>query len=202
MWLRAIRGINSEGFPFQSKLNTAVLLRLLILFTAVPLVELWLLLQIGRLTNLWFTVGLVLATGLIGAALARRQGWRTWRLIQEQLAQGQVPAGALLDGLMILVAGALLITPGILTDLTGFALLVPRFRNLLKRSIAARLKARTEIHFRRSGEGSSRAPGESLDESVIDVEWTTPPRDGPSRDNLPQEGSGHENDKADRSREP
>jgi len=119
-----------------------VLLRLLLLFTVVPLVELALLVWIGRQTSLWFTLGLVVATGLAGAWLARYQGFRCWRRVQQDLVAGALPADALVDGLMILLAGALLITPGVLTDLLGFALLLPPFRRLLRGYLKRRLVAR------------------------------------------------------------
>jgi len=86
-----------------------LLARLLLLFTVVPLVELALLLWIGSLTGLRFTLLLVLLTGIIGAGLARHQGLRCWLRVQQQLSAGQLPADPLVDGLMILVAGALLV---------------------------------------------------------------------------------------------
>ncbi len=109
-----------------------MLLRLLLLFTTVPLIELVLLLMLADHTGWQFTLGLVLATGIVGAALARWQGLRCLERLQQQAAAGQVPADPLMDGLMILVAAALLVTPGVLTDVVGFALLAPPVRGLLK----------------------------------------------------------------------
>ena len=148
-------------------------LRLLLLFTLVPLAELALLIQIGRATNLWFTIGLVLLTGLIGASLARRQGLETWRNIREQLARGEMPTGSLLEGLLILIAGVLLITPGVLTDCVGFSLLVPKVRERLKGRLLAWFKAHTAARFARF---QSVAPGAaSRDGTIIDVEYTVHP---------------------------
>jgi len=122
-----------------------LLARLLILFTVVPLVELALLLWIGSLTGWRLTLLLVLLTGIVGAGLARHQGIRCWLRVQQQLRAGQLPADPLVDGLMILVAGALLVTPGVLTDLFGFGLLLPPFRRILKRWLSRRFADRIVV---------------------------------------------------------
>jgi len=119
-----------------------VLLRLFLLFTIVPLVELWLLIEFSQWTSIGTTLVVVILTGALGAALARRQGTHAWREIQRQLASGQAPTEAVQDGLMILLAGALLITPGLLTDLCGFALLTPPLRRVVQRWLARRFVAR------------------------------------------------------------
>jgi UPF0716 protein FxsA len=109
------------------------LVRLLLLFTLVPLIELALLLELARHISWPTTLLIVLATGAIGAALARRQGWQTMQTIQHEMAAGRLPTQALTDGAMILVAGCLLVTPGVLTDAVGFSLLVPAMRRRFKR---------------------------------------------------------------------
>ena len=116
--------------------------RLLLLFTAIPLVELALLVEIGRLVGLATTVGMVLVTGVLGAWLARGQGVRVLARLQADLQSGRVPTDALLEGLMILIAGAVLLTPGLLTDLLGFALLSPVCRRLVQRTVTRYLKRR------------------------------------------------------------
>lgn len=98
--------------------------RLLLLFTVVPLGELLVLVEIGQRIGAGATVLLVLATGVLGAWLARREGARSVRQIQAELSSGSVPARELFHGLLILLAGAFLVTPGVLTDLVGFVLLV------------------------------------------------------------------------------
>jgi UPF0716 protein FxsA len=128
-----------------------MLLRLLLLFTVVPLVELVLLLVLADHTGWRFTLALVLITGIAGAALARWQGLRCLRRFHEQTAAGQIPADPLMDGLMILVAAALLVTPGMLTDLAGFALLLPPVRSVLKR----RVRRHWELRFQ-----AFQAPGQ------------------------------------------
>lgn len=99
--------------------------RLALLFVVVPLVELALLIQVGQVLGLGPTILLVLATGVGGAALARKEGLRTLAAIQGDLAGGRLPGSALLDGAAVLFGGALLLTPGILTDVLGFSLLLP-----------------------------------------------------------------------------
>lgn len=111
------------------------LLLLFVLFTAIPLVELWILFQISGWLGFWTTIGLVLGTGFAGAALARWQGWQVMERVQAEMRQGMLPAGALGDGALILVASVLLITPGVLTDLAGLSLLVPPVRGLVKRTL-------------------------------------------------------------------
>ena len=122
-----------------------MLLRLLFLFTVVPLIELVLLYWLAQQIEWGPTFGLILLTGFVGAALARREGLRCLTRIQEKMADGQLPGDPLLDGLMILVAGALLVTPGALTDLVGFALLLPGFRRVVKGYLKKRFQARITI---------------------------------------------------------
>ena len=122
-----------------------MLLRLLLLFTVVPLIELVLLLRLAERISWEATLGLILLTGFVGAALARYEGVRCITRIQQKLAAGQLPGDPLLDGLMILVAGALLVTPGVLTDLVGFSLLVPGLRRIMKRFLKKRFQARITV---------------------------------------------------------
>ena len=105
-----------------------MLARLMLLFIIVPMAELAILVAMTRYTSLLTTILMVLGTGALGAALARRQGFHVWQNVQQQLAQGKMPSRELMDGAMIVLAGAFLITPGLLTDTFGFCLLVPKFR--------------------------------------------------------------------------
>ena len=112
-------------------------------FTLVPLVELFLLIRIGEIIGIWATVGLVIFTGVLGAFLTRLEGMRVLRQVREELAEGRVPTEKLLDGLLVLLAGAVLLTPGLITDLVGFLLLIPagrRFvRTLVSEAVSRRL---------------------------------------------------------------
>ncbi len=154
--------------------------RLLLLFTVVPFVELMLLLRLSDWMGWESTLGLVLLTGVIGAALARREGFRTLSRIQTELSNGAAPAGELVDAAMIFVAGALLVTPGILTDAVGFALLIRPCRRALRAYLARRFSERIKI-FHQTDRGyvvheASAAPtdrGPARHVEVIDVQATS-----------------------------
>lgn len=120
--------------------------RLLFLFISVPLVELVLLMQLANYTSLPFTIALVIVTGVVGAGLARRQGWQTYQRIRQELAAGQMPTNSLVDAAMIFVAGALLLTPGVLTDLFGLSLLFPVCRRFYQRIIIAQFRDQIKVH--------------------------------------------------------
>ena len=134
-----------------------MLLRLILLFTLVPFLELYLLLAIAARTSAQFTFALVVATGILGAILARQQGFR-WR---EKMAAQLLPTDGILDGLMIFIAGALLLTPGVLTDLLGFALLISPLRSLFKarirQKIAQSFEAGVKSHYQWTSDQSSKS---------------------------------------------
>ena len=117
-----------------------MLARLALLFIVVPLVELLLLIEMGRWVGLLPTLSLVVLTGLIGAWLARLEGTRTLMSYRAQVAHGSMPGQAVMDGLCILIGGALLLTPGLLTDVVGFSLLLPLSRRWIQRLIRRRLE--------------------------------------------------------------
>ncbi|MFQ5538010.1 MAG: FxsA family protein [Gemmatimonadota bacterium] len=119
-----------------------ILGRLVLFFVFVPLLELILLIRIGEWVGLWPTLGLVVFTGVVGAALARAEGLRVLWAFQEELSRGRLPTQALQDGVAVLVGGAFLLTPGILTDLAGFFLLFPPSRHWLQRRIRRNLERR------------------------------------------------------------
>jgi UPF0716 protein FxsA len=111
---------------------------LLLLFVGLPLIELALLIKVGQWLGLVPTLAIVILTGIIGATLARWQGFVVYLKIQQDLAVGQMPADKMVDGLMILIGGVVLLTPGILTDLFGFCLLIPGIRQLIKKMFQRR----------------------------------------------------------------
>ena len=106
---------------------------LLLLFIVVPVVELVLLIEIGQRIGTLATIVLIVGTGILGASLARQQGLNTLARLRKDLDQGRLPAEPIVDGVLILLAAAVLITPGVLTDLVGFVCLIPACRRLLKR---------------------------------------------------------------------
>ncbi len=107
---------------------------LLALFVLVPLIEIYLLIRVGGLIGAGWTVFLVVATAFLGAMLVRAQGLATVARIRSQLDHGTLPALELLEGLFLLIAGALLLTPGFFTDAIGFACLIPPLRRALIRA--------------------------------------------------------------------
>ncbi|SET23617.1 FxsA family protein [Stigmatella erecta] len=117
---------------------------LLLALVTVPFLELYLLVGIGRHLGWLPTLALVVAMGLIGASLARREGLRVVRRWQEAMAQGRPPEEGILSGALVLLAGLLLVLPGILTDVVGLVLLVPAVR----RRVAARLRGSLERGMR------------------------------------------------------
>lgn len=143
--------------------------RLFLLFTLVPLVELALLIRIGEWLGVLPTVGLVLATGVVGAALARREGVRTWGRVQEELEAGRVPGGEMLHALMVVVSGAFLVTPGVLTDVVGLGLLVRPVREAVivrvRRSLEARVREGSVHVFGTGSFGPGPGGGTSPDSS-------------------------------------
>ena len=126
-------------------------IKLLIMFTIVPIVELYVLIEAGRQIGVGATVGMVILTGIAGAYLARSQGFNLVNRIQAELNQGRIPAEEMMDGAMILSGGLLLLTPGFCTDLFGFCLLTPVTRQFfkvwLKKWLDLKIQ-RGEIHFR------------------------------------------------------
>ena len=126
-----------------------MLFKLILLFTITPIIELAILIKLGQEIGLWQTLAIVIATGILGASLAKWQGWGVIRRIRADLENGRMPAQALFDGLLILIGGALLLTPGIITDLLGFFLLIPPSRRLAKAYLRRRFKKSIETRFNR-----------------------------------------------------
>ena len=146
---------------------------LLFLFIAVPAVELALLIEIGSRIGTLPTLGLIAITGIVGASLARMQGLAVLRRVQADMSRGELPASALVDGVILLLAGALLITPGILTDAFGFLCLIPVIRSVVKRRAWDWIRARIEsqqIHVHIGGIGSSEWPQRKTQEPVYHIE--------------------------------
>lgn len=151
-------------------------LRLFLLLTLTPLLELWVLTEIGIRIGVLPTFLLVIVTGAVGAALARWQGLETLREIQRQTSQGQMPAGKLLDGLMILIAGVLLLTPGIVTDLMGLGLLIPPIRRLVLIYVGSVIKAKMVVRVQTFGQSftataTTRTEPPEVPPDVIDAEF-------------------------------
>ena len=125
---------------------------LIILLTVVPIVELVILLQVhhaiasqwGGWIGLLVTLGTIAVTGIAGAILARHQGMGVLRELRQRMRQGELPGQALVDGVLILIGASLLLTPGFLTDLVGFSLLVPFIRTRYRRMLLLRLRRKIQ----------------------------------------------------------
>jgi UPF0716 protein FxsA len=134
-------GRNSRRAKNRVNLKKAkpVFLRFLLLLSIIPLAELWLLIELTKRTSLGWTISLVLFTGMLGMSLVRWQSIKALREIQQQVASGRSPSQSIIAGVLILVAGAFLLTPGIITDTAGFLLLIPQLRMALARFFQKRL---------------------------------------------------------------
>ena len=143
--------------------------RLFLLFTVVPLVELYLLIAVGRVLGPVMTIALVLFTGALGAWFARLEGARVVRRWQEAMARQQLPKDGVIDGFLIFIGGVMLITPGILTDVAGLCMVVPPTRRVIARAVRAwfeRQIATGRVQVYAPGHhGGPRGPG-----GVIDVD--------------------------------
>jgi len=123
----------------QAVIFFSVLLRLFLLFTSVTLLELFLLIRLDALVTFWPTVALVIGTCLLGAWLSRQQGRKVISQWRGAMTEGKLPEEGVLSGLLVLVGSVLLVTPGVLTDLVGLSLLVPKSRHWLAGILRVRL---------------------------------------------------------------
>ncbi len=157
--------------------------RLLLLFILLPVIELTLLLQFhGWVDNIWITMSLILSTGVLGTLLVKYEGAAAWKNLKSKFATGGLPGDELIDGAIILVSGALLVTPGLLTDVIGFSGLIPPtralIRKLIKRSIEkAQSKGSLGVY------GIGLAGDDFAQPSSIDAEWQGQPAERPSHSN-------------------
>ena len=121
---------------------------LFLFFLIVPFVEIYLLLKIGSVVGVMPTIFLVVLTAVLGAWLLRHQGLATWQRFQRNLQQGEVPAFEMIEGPILLVGGALLLTPGFFTDVLGFACLIPQARRKFAQYVIEKHLIRAESSFR------------------------------------------------------
>lgn len=151
---------------------------ILLVFILVPLVEIGVFIEVGGWIGLWPTLGLILLTAALGSWQLRAQGLSTLARARQQMDAGEMPARELFDGLCLIIAGALLLTPGFVTDAVGLALFVPAFRGLLRRHLARHLKVRASVHMRerRYGDGSTTIDADYR--VVPDEQEPLPPGDG------------------------
>src|SRR5215211_7340947 len=149
-------------------------LLLVVLFIVVPIAELAVLIQIGQLIGVWWTIALLVADAVLGSLLARSQGRLVWRRFNDALRAGRAPAREVMDGALVLFGGALLLTPGFLSDILGVFLLLPPTRALVRallvRRFAGRMVASMTTGPRVRGAGPGAGPPRPR--QAYDVEGT------------------------------
>ena len=135
-------------------------LLLLVLFIALPIAELYVIVQVAQGIGLLPTLAILILDGFVGAALARSQGRAAWQRFNQAMAEGRVPARETADGAMIVLGGALLLAPGFITDAVGLALLIPPTRALLRGGVARLASRRMAFRWTvASGPGRPPRPG-------------------------------------------
>lgn len=149
-----------------------MLWRIFLAFTIIPLIELYVLWKLAQATSLATTILLVIFTGILGSLLARSQGMRAWQRFHAAIGEGRMPAQEIQHGLLIAFAAAMLLTPGILTDIAGFVLLIPFSREWVRRYLAIRLKHRFHLQvgevLQPRGQGGFRGPrGDVVDAAGV-----------------------------------
>ncbi len=181
-----------------------------LIFVATPILEIVLFIQIGGLIGIFPTIVIVIVTAIVGSVLLRVQGMAVMQRTSLALRAGELPVDPVIDGMSLLVAGALLLTPGFFTDAVGFLLFVPPLRRALARRIFTHMIRSGHVFVMDDGEpgGRGKPPRDRRghrdprherprDETVIDVEYETVREDSPGRegsgDNKPPES---ENDRA------
>ena len=118
---------------------------LAVLFIAVPVLEIWLIVQLGQVVGPWWTILVIIAAGIVGAWLIKREGARAWRALTAALGSGRIPSRELADGALILIGGTLLLTPGFVTDLVGLVCVLPFTRPLPRRVLTGVIARRLGV---------------------------------------------------------
>ena len=150
-----------------------MLLPLVLLFIVVPIAELAVLIQVGQEIGVAWTVAILIADAILGSILMRAQGRAAWRRFNEAMQAGRVPAREVLDGALVMFGGLLMLTPGFITDILGFLLLIPPTRAVARAVLAKRLMERMVV----SMTGPRPRPDDIVDGTAVDVETDrlTPP---------------------------
>lgn len=134
---------------------------LVVLFIVVPIAELYVIIQVGQWIGIWPTLALLLADALLGSFLLKHQGRGAWRRFNEALAQRRFPGKEVADGVLIVIGGTLLLTPGFLTDIVGLLLLIPPTRAIARRLLRRFTVGRFTIVGIPGGQGPGPGPGPS-----------------------------------------
>ena len=143
-----------------------MLLPLVLLFIAVPIAELAVIIQVGQAIGVWWTIALLIADSLLGSVLMRMQGRAAWRRFNQAVQAGRVPTREVLDGALVIFGGALLLTPGFVTDILGLLLLLPPSRAIVRGVLSRRLARRMVVSANRS----RARPRYDVDGTAVDVD--------------------------------
>jgi UPF0716 protein FxsA len=156
-----------------------MLLPLVLLFIVVPIAELFVIIQVGQAIGVWWTIALLIADSVLGSMLMRSQGRAVWRRFNEAMQAGRVPAREVLDGVLVIFGGALLLTPGFISDVLGLLLLLPPTRALVRTLIVRRFAHRMVVSMSAPRPQAGRAydvEGTAVD---VDADPIEPRRDTP-----------------------
>lgn len=156
---------------------------LLLAFIAVPIIELAVILRVGSYLGAWPTIVILVADSVAGAVLVRHEGRRAWEAFRTALSEARWPGDEVTQGALVLIGGALLLTPGFVTDVVGLLAVIPPTRTLASRLIRRRL---TPEPFR--GPGPAERPGDTIDVEVVSIDR----QDHDERDPPEDQGSGPE----------
>lgn len=148
---------------------------LVVALLVVPLVEIYLLVQVGQVIGALPTIALLVAMSLLGAWLLRREGARTWRAFRTALSSGRVPAKEVADGALVIVGGALLLTPGFATDAVGLALVLPVTRAVFRRLLTGAVARRLGVPGVRGPAARTRRHPDVVEGEVVDRPDSDPP---------------------------
>jgi UPF0716 protein FxsA len=141
---------------------------LLVAFVVVPLVEIYVLIQVGQAIGAWWTILILVADSILGTYLIRHEGGRAWRALQNALGSGRMPARELADGALILIGGTLMLTPGFVTDVLGILLILPFTRPVARRLLTTVVARRLVVIPRSGRAGGPSASGPVVPGEVVD----------------------------------
>jgi UPF0716 protein FxsA len=137
---------------------------LAVLFVVVPIVEIYLIVQLGQAVGPWWTILLLIGAGVLGSVLVKREGGRAWRALQDALASHRMPATELADGALILIGGTLLLTPGFMSDVVGLFCILPFTRPVARRALAGVVRRRLVVMTARRPGHTEVIRGEVVDD--------------------------------------
>ena len=140
-------------------------IKLLALFLLIPIIELFIMFKIGKVIGLEITILIIIITAIIGAKLTKVQGAKAIKNARSEIKGGKLPHKEVMDGIMIIIAGAFLLTPGFVTDIVGFSLLLPTLRSNYQKLLLAFIK--TKILFAQSPINKQKKEGKSNDDPTI-----------------------------------